>query len=54
MCADVTAEAEDGGEVGLDDYVPVGVWKLGSGMPALDAGAVEEDGWVVRFEDFRG
>lgn len=54
MCTDVAAEGEDGGEVGLDDYVPVGVWKLGSGVPALDSSAVEEDGWVVRFEDFWG
>jgi len=41
--ADVAAEGEDGVEVDLEDGVPVRGGKLMGGVPALDAGAVEED-----------
>lgn len=54
MRADVAAEGEDGGEVGLEDEVPVGVGEGGGGVAALDPGAVEEDGGVVGGEDGGG
>lgn len=40
MCAYVAAELEDGGEIDLEDGVPVFVGKLMRGMPLLDAAAV--------------
>jgi len=40
VCADVAAELEDGGEVYLQDGVPVFVWELVRGMSLLDAAAV--------------
>lgn len=54
MCAEVAAESEDGGEVGLEHGVPVGGGEDGGGVAALDAGAVEEDGGVVGGEDCGG
>jgi len=41
--ADVAAESEDGVEVDLENGVPVRGGELVGGVPALDAGAVEED-----------
>lgn len=30
----------------MDDFIPVGVWKFFGGVATLDAGTVEEDGWL--------
>lgn len=43
MGADVSAEGEDAVEVDLEDFVEVGVGEEVGGVPALDAGAVDED-----------
>lgn len=43
MGADVAAEGEDGGEVYLEDGLPVFVRELVRRVPLLDAAAVEED-----------
>lgn len=45
--AEVAAQGEDGGEVHLEDFVPVGEGELVGGVAALDAGAGDEDGGVV-------
>lgn len=43
MCAHVAAEREDGRQVDLQDFVPVGRGELVGWVSALDAGAVEQD-----------
>lgn len=47
MAADVAAQGEDGVEVDLDDLVEVAVGEVLAGVPALDAGAVDEDAHLV-------
>jgi hypothetical protein len=43
MGADITAEGEDGGEVYLDDLIPIIVGKFRTGMATLDSCTIHED-----------
>jgi hypothetical protein len=43
VCADVTAQREDGGQVDLQYGLPVSVGKLVRGVALLDPAAVEQD-----------
>ena len=43
MCADISTEREDSGEIRLQYFVPIIIRELMSWVPSLDSTAVDED-----------